>query len=94
MMMLKCRPGDLAVIVRGRNVGALVEVLAKSLLFEPDFWLVKALGAPLQGSLFGQPVPMTQGNIADARLRPIRAQPGDDETLAWAGLPQHAKGAA
>ena len=93
-MMLNCRPGDLAVIVRGRNVGVLVEVLEKSLLLESDFWLVKVLGAPVEGLLFGQPIPMTEGNIADARLRPIRDQPGDDETLAWTGLPQHAEGAA
>ena len=89
-MTLNCRPGDLAVIVRGNNLGALVDVLEKSRVYEPDFWLVAVLGLPIKGLLFNQPVPMTQGNIEDARLRPLRDRPGDDETLIWAGLPQGA----
>ena len=32
-----------------------------------------------------------QRGIADAILRPIRDQPGDDETLTWAGKPQEVK---
>lgn len=88
-MKLNCKPGDLAVIVRGlttnRNVGKLVTVIGPG--FQPGFWIVKS-DHPLKaifGGMGGLSSECTVGPIEDRRLRPIRA-PGDDavdESAAW-----------
>lgn len=97
-MKLRCKPGDLAVVVRSEvgNEGKVVRVLrflgrAKfSLGFvADDVWLVEC------PSLAGETCSWSRriGGDAcfpDARLRPIR-DPGDDaqdETLQWLDVPQ------
>lgn len=72
---MNCVKGDLAVIIsslRGDQVGKLVVV--------KDFILLKS----------GSPGWITQCNVFcfDKNLRPIRDQPGEDETLTWASVPQ------
>lgn len=88
-MKLNCRPGDLAVIVRGlttnRNVGKLVTVIGPGV--HEGFWIVKS-DHPLKaifGGLGGITSECTVGPIEDSRLRPIRF-PGEDcidESAAW-----------
>lgn len=83
---MNCEIGDLAVIVRGKNLGALVEVTGAS-VHGPEYWMVNILGTPIKGTLFGKPVLMQAGNIEDSRLKPLRDKPGSDETLQWAPVP-------
>jgi hypothetical protein len=96
---MNCKPGDLAVIVRGSlNLGRFVEVLAP-LGVEPEWggyvwnigtskgqfcWLVRSAGEPLS-TVAG--VSFVELPIADSALRPIRDQPGADETLTWKDVP-------
>ena len=90
-MSLNCRPGDLAFYVgvtSPKDVGLIVRC-------------VKYVG--LRRGRCGTALPMweispklpngiaTKPWCADKALRPIRDQPGDDETLTWAGLPQPSK---
>lgn len=86
MNTLRCRPGDLAVIVTAENlenIGALVEVIGPpgaatgSLSGDPGFlWWVRAVGRPMT-YLFrdGRVERFHEGPAPDAFLRPIR---GDD----------------
>jgi hypothetical protein len=91
-MKLNCKPGDLAVIIKGglsdRNVGKLVTVIGPT--DKIGEWMVRcdrpmnvAIGGIAAGEKF-------VGPIADSRLRPIRPQDDDaqDETLIWLGVPQ------
>lgn len=83
---MNCKQGDLAIIVAGKNTGALVHVLGES-MYGTGFWFIESVGSPLPGDVFGRPVQLKRANIADARLKPIRDQPDPDETLLWAPVP-------
>ena len=74
---MNCKPGDLAVIVlTGTEYdGTFVDVLE----LVDGYWDCLTLRERLDLS------------IDDGALRPIRDQPGDDETLTWAGKPQEVK---
>ena len=78
-MTLNCKPGDLAVVIRGNpesNLGKVVQVVDVN-----AFWTVH----------FGEwmwNVADDDISFSDVCLRPIRDQPGADETLTWAGLPK------
>lgn len=87
---MNCQIDDIAVIVAGSNTHKLVLVMAPS-HFGPEFWFVKALGAPMRGTWDGEPMLMTDGHIQDARLRSIRGQPGPDESLQWTPVPGQRK---
>jgi hypothetical protein len=90
---MNCRKGDLAVIVRSYagNEGKIVRCVRLHASQTHDLsglpfglslgprWVVDR---PLPDA-FGRPV----FAVADACLRPIRDQPGEDETLRIAGLP-------
>ena len=89
-MKLNCKAGDLAVVVRGGNLGRIVDVQRQSVYGE-GWWLVKVVGAPVIGSLGSSKRLMSIGSIEDSRLKPIRDQPGQDETLTWAGKPSEIK---
>lgn len=84
---MNCVIGDLAVIVRGKSLGTLVEVKGHSVM-GPQYWLVDVLGEPIAGTLYGEPCAMRGGNIEDSRLKPIRDKPGSDETLQWSPVPE------
>jgi len=86
-MKLNCKVGDLAVVINGENAGRIVKVVLPSKR-QANWWLVDVIGSEGVGfDLDGNRAKSNIGHIADKRLRPIRDQPGDDETLAWAGLP-------
>jgi hypothetical protein len=72
---MRCKPGDLAIIVRARwpeNLGALVEVLARSEHVDRD-WFIRSIGRPLTGTdEDGRIGTATEGHIMDSDLRPIR----------------------
>ena len=82
---MRCKPGDLAVIVRPRhqeNLGALIEVLH----IEGDhdgepLWWVRSLGGPLVRGVRTRSLAY-EGRIRDSALRPIRpdADPVETET--------------
>lgn len=84
---MNCKPGDLAVVVRGKNCGVLVDVIEPHWFFQ-GVWKVRVhadvlvdLGTVVRkGSVTG---------CADGSLRPIR-DPGpeaQDETLSWLPVP-------
>ena len=85
---MNCKPGDLAVIVRSiaGNEGRIVRCLE---FVGPgddqklcDCWL---LDQQIPGTL--RPIRV----ISDSKLRPIRDNNGEDETLTWAGKPEGVK---
>lgn len=85
---MRCRVGDLAVIVRpkrnDKNIGILVHVLRPSWLMA-NAWHVESIGRPFH--LIDRVDQF--GHIEDARLLPI-GNPGDDatdETLTWLDVP-------
>lgn len=89
--MSNVRAGDLAYIVNcdiPENNDRFVTVKEIShewsLANNTLVWLVEA-SSPLMTSNTGL---KTRGVIRDANLRPIRDQPGSDETLEWAGKPK------
>lgn len=74
-MKLNCRPGDLAVHINAtqvKNIGKIVEIVRYAgALRGKALWVVNGL----------------PGFSFDEDLRPIRDQPGEDETLTWAPVP-------
>lgn len=85
---MNCKPGDLAVIVKPgtttRNLGRLVHVLHA--INSSDWW-IEVVGAPMHGYRSGNEAWAKFGIVEDHRLRPIRDQPGADESLTWAPAP-------
>lgn len=101
-MKLNCKPGDLAVIVVSpetpENVGKIVRCIRRITEAEPVdgmtwtastsntwTWLVETEGSRLLWGIYGQ---VPRRAYADHCLRPIRDQPGADETLRWADVPR------
>lgn len=91
---MNCKPGDLALLKSGGIAGGeafndrLVEVIDSAGVdgFYGQMWSVKCAGwtpAPHLVAL------SRRGTFyyPDSMMRPIRDQPGEDETLAWAGKP-------
>jgi len=94
---MRCKPGDLAVRIKaeagsGIPIGSIVEIIGRS----EDVWLIPQQGGlgrwgtnlwdvRFKGSNIG-PKGLAWA-IPDSDLRPIRDQPGEDETLTWAGMP-------
>ncbi len=79
---MRCRVGDLAVVTEIEDAGTrfLGQILTVTRLSNnyPDAWQTEPrLYAP-NGRIY---------DIADGCLRPIRDQPGQDETLTWKALP-------
>lgn len=81
-MKLNCKPGELCVIVGGRVdsvIGKIVKTVRLDPIFnDPPCWI---LDEPIY-DLHGREVAPR-----DATMRPIRDQPGEDETLTWAPVP-------
>lgn len=87
-MKLNCRPGDLAVVIHGKNIGLFVNVIESSVFFGPTYWLVESIGrAGTSVNPQGHRVVQHKSNIEDCRLRPLRDNPGQDETLTWIDVP-------
>lgn len=89
---MNCKPGDLAVIVKPgssmHNLGRLVHVLHA--LNSNDWW-VEVVGGMAHGYWAGNTVFVKVGIVEDHRLRPIRDQSGDDESLTWKKVPSPTK---
>ncbi len=84
---MRCKPGDLAVVIGDDgvptfevNIGKLLEVLSPG--DEVGDWTCRAISPMWNGFSFDPPGSI--GDIADYLLRPIRGAPGRDETLEWA----------
>lgn len=78
---MNCEQGDLAIIVRSEVapefIGRIVRLGGPVTMLEIPCWFID--GPPPAGHFWC---------VADRCVRPIRDQPGDDETLAWAGVPR------
>jgi hypothetical protein len=83
---MNCRSGDIAIIRDGYSKGKLVEVLGRS-EYGPAWWAVRTMGGMLAGRAPEGVRAMESGHIEDSRLIPIRFEPGQDESLTWAGVP-------
>ena len=88
---MNCQKGDLAVMIRSAagNEGRIVTCLrlasekeVKETSFRSNLEPVWIIDSSLRSSC-GRSMSMA----IDAWLRPIRDQPGEDETLTWAGFP-------
>jgi len=83
---MRCKPGDLAVVTRGENVGIFVDVI------EPHDCLTGAWYVRVHSDAVGSVCPVKKGELVgcyDSKLRPIR-DPGNDavdETLLWKPVP-------
>ena len=90
---MKCKLNDIAIVVRsamGGSTGLVVRCVRLSSaagLRNPDgsfeygpVWETDNYGLAICGN--------THNLWLDADLRPLRDEPGEDETLSWAGLPQ------
>lgn len=95
---MNCKPGDLAYIVapyarHGRGYFVTVERPARytETLNGTNFYSANQPGAGwvCTGSVPANDrgVMYTRLVVSDRCLRPIRDQPGEDETIKWAGLP-------
>lgn len=76
---MNCRPGDMAVIVRGTNLGVFVEVLCVSQHYGWPYWRVRSAWPVRRWFPDGSSEIGTISSIHDARLRPIRpdAEPSE-----------------
>ena len=88
-MKLNCKVGDLAIVVRSviGNTGKIVRCLRLHPAMcdvngdrDQQTWEIdQAIGILENGEKCAL--------FSDRNLRPIRDQPGEDETLTWVGLP-------
>lgn len=105
---MRCKPGDLAIIIRRtlrgpQLLGAIVKVLHAAPVHDfalPDgfmqmgvphgYWVIELQREITTEILIGRTIGhrVTRYGVApDSALRPLRDNPGDDESLTWAGLP-------
>jgi hypothetical protein len=101
---MNCKPGDLARAIRpGPLQNTLFFVLEAAPVgvefLLPDghkhiavesagYWILEAAGSPIDAKTDKGQRRARFGVGADAGLRPIRDQDGEDETLTWAGKPE------
>lgn len=85
-MKLNCKPGDLAIVVAGLNLGLLVDVIYENPIYGHGVWTVIP-HSNVKG-IFGRGKAGEKIGCDDFKLRPIRPDEGDDETLTWAGKPE------
>jgi len=90
-MKPRCKVGDIVVVIKGNNRDKFGKIVrpgsGKKHRIEGcrDWWVESgSLLSTTRGPRFSTAFP-------DEWLRPIRDQPGADETLTWAGLPQPSK---
>ena len=90
---LNCRPGDVAVTINSAvNGGLIVNVLEFFGSYEHgEFWIVESIGSEFNVVRSATcPSGLCKKTVwPDHNLRPIRDQPGADETLRWAGRPKY-----
>lgn len=91
---MNCKQGDIAVVLRDPycgnvDVGKLVDVV-KFDGYDGDgepCWWCRGIGSALACYTDGYAPARDLVAIPDPWLKPIRNDPGEDETLRWAGLP-------
>lgn len=101
--MLRCKPGDLAVIVTGEtpqeseDLGKFVLVIEAGDSYSDEgdsrfYWRCESQSGPLWAydEFFGVKRwwRVTEAHISDGALRPIRPGEGTDETLTWKEVPK------
>ena len=106
---MNCKQGDLAIVIRSKlgNLGKIVRILEPFYkgFIGPDgrsygnigdepTWIVECDSGLVVQRINGGTISLKIRAFSDAGLRPLRDQPGDDETLEWAGLPNLAGVAA
>lgn len=69
---MNCKPGDMAVVVHGDNVGLIVEIVCASEYYGPPYWQVRSPWPVRAANSDGTVVRTQIGSIHDARMRPIR----------------------
>jgi hypothetical protein len=69
---MNCCPGDMAIVVGGRNIGLVVEVICPSQTYGPPYWCVTTSRSVMGINPDHSVIWTRQGSIHDARLRPIR----------------------
>jgi hypothetical protein len=103
-MSLRCRPGDLCVVVRdawaregnlelppGVDFKALkAGTVVRVVLHDGEQWIFEK-PVPYHAVVSGWECSGVVEAAADEYLQPLRDQPGPDETLAWAGAPRRAQ---
>lgn len=85
---MRCKIGDTAFIVKSadpRNIGKVVTVLGPFPIAARDWWVCS--GSVLHG-IFSDWPPGAEVGMLDAHLQPIRDQPGTDQMILRAGLPE------
>lgn len=96
-MTLRCKPGDLAFITfsdESSNIGALVEVVSfvsnQSEWFQyfGEEWEIKPITPLRSQGRQGVITSLENAIYYDKYLRPIRDQPGQDESLTWTDVPR------
>lgn len=75
---MNCKQGDLAVIVKSNFEKAAIGRIVRCVRFNDSFGMPAWEFEPHFNQYWV---------CRDEFLRPIRDQPGEDETLTWAGLP-------
>jgi hypothetical protein len=104
---MKVEPGDVAVIIDPMYHGKLVSVhyaMPQGVFNFPDgskgssngviepTWICESLCSKIQAPTVGGGLrPSRYISIVDRKLRPIRNEPGADETLSWKDVPQEVK---
>ena len=83
-MKLNCKPGDMAILVSSstapQHIGKIVKCTSLFDISGKAFWVIE--------QALENPSGIDYWAIADDRLKPIRPDEGDDETLNWAGKPE------
>lgn len=90
---MNCKKGDIAVVVRGIGLGKIVTCIE---LYDGPW--INMLGQTIEkGKVFGwitdsvffPEIPGLLRTVKlDEMMKPIRDQPGEDETLQWAPIPE------
>lgn len=92
-MTLRCKPGDLAVIVNaGSSCQHLIGRIVRVRKAHNVPWLPRGpWGWTYYGRRLKTAAGIPVGYLNDCALRPLRDDPGQDETLRVAGLPAPAR---
>jgi hypothetical protein len=88
MSKLRCRVGDIALVIPAPNAGKVVRVVSR-LTDDPDGreWFVESLGGKLRNADDARRRAMA-GNCHDNALVPLRGGKGEDEVLRIVGKPE------
>ncbi len=72
---MNCKPGDMAVVVAGRNLGLIVTIEGVSETYGMPYWRVRTAWLARGINPDGTSQLVRIGSIHDARMRPIKPEP-------------------